>query len=96
MNKLRRALGVIALAGVLGGCSVAVATPAPAYSPQEEVRGIPPGHLPPPGECRVWYPGAPPGQQPPPGSCRDLETRVPLGAWLLYRPDEGRRVFRIG
>jgi len=31
--------------------------------------GIPPGHLPPPGECRVWYPGVPPGQQPPPFKC---------------------------
>jgi hypothetical protein len=30
---------------------------------------VPPGHLPPPGECRLWYPGLPPGQQPPPGRC---------------------------
>jgi hypothetical protein len=30
---------------------------------------IPSGHLPPPGECRVWYPGVPPGQQPPPFRC---------------------------
>jgi len=30
---------------------------------------IPPGHLPPPGECRVWLPGLPPGHQPPPGRC---------------------------
>ncbi|WP_149537586.1 hypothetical protein [Siccirubricoccus phaeus] len=27
---------------------------------------IPPGHLPPPGEARAWYPGLPPGHQPPP------------------------------
>lgn len=25
--------------------------------------GIPPGHLPAPGSCRVWLPGVPPGQQ---------------------------------
>ena len=30
---------------------------------------IPPGHLPPPGECRYWYPGVPPGHQPPPFPC---------------------------
>jgi hypothetical protein len=30
---------------------------------------IPPGHLPPPGECRVWEPGLPPGLQGPPVSC---------------------------
>lgn len=30
---------------------------------------IPPGHLPPPGECRDWDPNLPPGQQPPPYKC---------------------------
>ncbi|HEV2125374.1 MAG TPA: hypothetical protein VGW38_21700, partial [Chloroflexota bacterium] len=34
--------------------------------------GIPPGHYPPPGECRIWYAGRPPGQQPPPVPCREL------------------------
>jgi len=32
-------------------------------------RGVPPGHLPPPGSCRVWYEGVPPGHQPPPTDC---------------------------
>jgi hypothetical protein len=36
-------------------------------------QGIPPGHMPPPGQCRVWYDGRPPGQQPPPSSCREAE-----------------------
>lgn len=44
---------------------------------------IPPGHLPRPGECRIWYPGVPPGQQPPPGDCEDLSYRVPPGAVLV-------------
>jgi len=48
--------------------------------------GIPPGHLPPPGSCRVWMPGEPPGHQPPSGDCSRLASRVPPGAWLLYRP----------
>jgi hypothetical protein len=30
---------------------------------------MPHGHLPPPGECRVWFPDRPPGQQPPPYRC---------------------------
>jgi len=47
--------------------------------------GIPPGHLPPPGSCRIWIPGMPPGQQSPPGNCSDLQRRVPAGAWLVYR-----------
>jgi hypothetical protein len=44
---------------------------------------IPPGHLPPPGECRIWFPDRPPGQQPPPGSCRELRRRVPYDAVLV-------------
>lgn len=46
---------------------------------------IPPGHYPPPGECRLWFPGRPPGQQPPPVRCSRLYRRVPLGAFILYR-----------
>lgn len=41
---------------------------------------VPPGHMPPPGSCRVWYPGRPPGQQPPPGGCDIAE---PEGAVLI-------------
>lgn len=33
---------------------------------------VPPGHLPPPGLCRLWYPGRPPGHQPPPAPCGQL------------------------
>lgn len=45
---------------------------------------IPPGHFPPPGSCRIWYPNTPPGQQPAPGACSELERRVPAGAYLVY------------
>lgn len=50
---------------------------------------IPEGHLPPPGECRVWYPGKPPGQQPPPVRCD--RAQVPQGGWLLRRPREDHK-----
>jgi hypothetical protein len=36
--------------------------------------GIPPGQLPPPGLCRVWYDGVPPGRQPRAMSCREAEV----------------------
>ncbi len=37
--------------------------------------GLPQGHLPPPGECRVWIPGVPAGQQPPPTDCRTARAQ---------------------
>lgn len=43
---------------------------------------IPPGHYPPPGECRLWYPDRPPGHQPPPGACGP----APPGAWVIHHP----------
>ena len=54
--------------------------PAPAPAPYVNV---PPGHMPPPGTCRVWFPDRPPGQQPPPGSCNELRFKVPPGAHLV-------------
>src|SRR3989449_8806199 len=41
--------------------------------------GVPPGHLPKPGECRVWIPGVPPGRQPRPKSraCAGIEAVAP-------------------
>lgn len=44
---------------------------------------VPPGHLPPPGECRIWFPDRPPGHQPPPGDCHELSRRAPPGAVLV-------------
>ncbi len=47
--------------------------------------GIPPGHLPDPGECRVWIPGTPPGQQPRPRSrpCAGITAYAPAGSWII-------------
>jgi hypothetical protein len=50
--------------------------------------GIPAGHLPPPGECLLWYPGKPAGHQSPPGKCGRLRHHVPTGAWLIHRPKD--------
>jgi len=40
---------------------------------RRDSQGIPPGQLPPAGQCRVWYEGRPPGQQPRATNCRDAE-----------------------
>lgn len=57
--------------------------------------GIPPGHLPPPGTCRVWYPGRPPGRQPEPSSCDAAERAAPAGSWIVYRPGSDRKVVHV-
>jgi len=93
MKTLRKA--ILPLLIVLCGCSGR-------YSVGYESRGdehptadhravstlhIPPGHLPPPGACRIWVPGIPPGKQSPPGDCDHLAAEVPPGAWLLSRSE---------
>lgn len=65
---------------MLTGC-VVYEEPAPVY--QSQPVHIPPGHMPPPGQCRIWYPDRPPGHQPPSGSCRKLRHQVPPGAVLV-------------
>ena len=55
------------------GLVATMAAPIGAQSRAHSQDRIPPGHMPPPGACRVWYDGIPPGQQPPPMSCRDAE-----------------------
>jgi hypothetical protein len=53
--------------------------------PAARVLRVPKGHYPPPGECRLWYPGRPPGHQPPPAKCEQLLGHVPRGTFILYR-----------
>jgi hypothetical protein len=59
--------------------------------------GVPPGHLPNPGECRIWIPGTPPGQQPKPKSrsCGGIAALAPAGSWILYRPSNDRKVVHV-
>jgi hypothetical protein len=54
------------------------------HNPGYRAPAIPEGHMPPPGECRIWYPGLEPGQQPPPGPCGQLRHQVPPGAYLIW------------
>lgn len=57
-------------------------------------QGIPAGHMPPAGQCRVWYDGVPPGRQPRPTNCdqaeriasRDRNARVIYGDNRSYDP----------
>jgi hypothetical protein len=57
--------------------------------------GIPPGHLPSPGMCRVWMPGRPPGHQPKPRSCDRIERTAPAGSWIVSRPTQDKKVVHV-
>lgn len=57
--------------------------PPSSYFHQRGYTRIPDGHLPPPGECRIWYPDRPAGQQPPPFKCGQGRPRVEPGGWLI-------------
>lgn len=101
MNTARLPLAAAAVLALgLSACSsrgVVVTSGPPSSGPSTAATlKIPPGHLPPPGECRVWVPGEPPGHQAPPGSCATLATRVPAHGWLVFnpggeKPGKGRR-----
>jgi hypothetical protein len=57
--------------------------------------GIPPGHLPPPGMCRVWVPGEPPGHQPKPRSCSNIERTAPAGSYIVERPGKEKKIVHV-
>lgn len=83
------ALALLLASGLLflNGCSGVYVSGTIGHPPQVEVQEsllIPPGHMPPPGKCRIWYPGVPPGQQPPFGECYEMRYRIPLGAVLVH------------
>lgn len=82
---LRKVFAIAFTSVSLAGCAAYGSTTAEPY-PYPYPGGIveiPRGHMPPPGECQIWYPNLLPGQQPPPGDCYELEHQVPPGAVLV-------------
>jgi hypothetical protein len=70
--------------------------PAPRRSPSTAATlGIPPGHLPSPGMCRVWVPGKPPGHQAKARSCSNIERSAPAGSWIVERPGRDKKVVHV-
>ena len=72
--------GVVALAS----CTAVMLSEPVEYAEPREANFVPPGYMPPPGQCRIWYQDQPASRQPPPGDCTELRQRTPPGATLVY------------
>jgi hypothetical protein len=97
-RHLGLALAIFAATSCSSFSSTQLSQPAPAMrrGPSTAASlGIPPGHLPLPGQCRVWLPGEPPGHQPRARSCARIEGTAPAGSWIIYRPSEDRKVVHV-
>ena len=71
----------MAMAGV---AALALAAGSAEAQGRRDSQGIPPGHLPPAGMCRIWLDDVPPGRQPAPTSCAEAERRAPRDARVIY------------
>ena len=98
-RNLSRALALLAATSCTSFSAAEHTQPVPAPSSRrastESTLGVPPGHLPGPGQCRVWTPGEPPGQQPRARSCANIERAAPAGSWILYRPSDDKDVVHV-
>ncbi|MCU7944379.1 MAG: DUF4382 domain-containing protein [Candidatus Thiodiazotropha sp. (ex Cardiolucina cf. quadrata)] len=76
-NGEPRSLDELLLEENLGEVVMVVGWPDHQVMPHVDVDvDIPPGHLPSPGECRLWMIGEPPGLQSPPSDCELLEEQI--------------------
>ncbi|MCZ6918229.1 MAG: hypothetical protein O7I93_15755 [Gemmatimonadetes bacterium] len=57
--------------------------------------GVPRGHLPSSGMCRVWLEDVAPGRQARQESCPGILADAPAGSWILYRPAHLRHHIRV-
>lgn len=103
MGTVRSSIALTcSLVGALGACMPSMRTlpPGPGERTVVVSKGdverrslrVPPGHYPPVGQCRVWFPGQPPGKQPKAGSCIGIGRVAPAGSWILYRPASDKKV----
>ena len=102
MTTVRTAVSLLTVA-FLSACTKTVIV-TPAAEPDRgrgpstaATLGVAPGHLPKPGQCRVWIPGTPPGQQPRPKSrdCEGIARVAPAGSWILYRPTRDKKLVHV-
>ena len=85
-------MGSVARTAVLA--TALVAAPLGAQSFREQGGrgddGVPPGHRPPPGMCRIWIDGVPPGQQPAPTDCATAVRNRPANGRVIFGDDAAK------
>jgi hypothetical protein len=69
---------------ILALTTLICALPLGAQGRGRNIDGVPPGHRPPAGLCRVWINGVPPGQQPAVTDCASAILSVPRNGRVLY------------
>lgn len=70
----------------------AATAPLAAQGNGRNIDGVPPGHRPAAGMCRVWVNGVPPGRQSPATDCATAQARAAAhGGRVIYGSDRGRR-----
>lgn len=84
-TNLTIAIGLIALTTASAG----------AQGRGRNTDGVPPGHRPPAGMCRIWIAGVPPGQQAAPTDCATARATVPANGRVIYGTRPGRRADRV-
>jgi hypothetical protein len=65
----------------------ALGEPLTAQGRGRNVDGVPPGHRPPGGMCRVWIDAVPPGRQPAPSDCAAAVRNRPANGRVIYGDD---------
>ena len=57
----------------------------------KDKQGVPPGHRPPAGMCRIWINGVPPGRQPAPTDCETAVRNQPANSQIIWGDNTTRR-----
>lgn len=81
---------------ILAAASLAAVAGPLAAQGRKSSQGIPPGHLPPAGMCRIWIDGVPPGRQPAATDCVTAERNRPANARVIYSSQSGGSIWRRG